>query len=100
MNGTKLESIQCVKHLGVTIPSSLKYSQLYTDAAGKANRTLFYKQKFSCKNKDVILPLYISLVRPYLEYTKQFWSPNHAKDVVKLEVVQRMATKIITSLSN
>ncbi len=60
MNGTKLESVQCVKDLGVTIGSSLKLSQQCKDAAGKANRMLGYiNRSFSFKNKDVILPLYI-----------------------------------------
>ncbi len=63
MNGTKLESVQCVKDLGVTVASSLKFSQQCKDAAGKANRKLgFIKRNFSLK-KDVILPMYISLVR-------------------------------------
>ncbi len=39
MNGTKLESVQCVKDC-VTIASSLKFSQQCKDAAGKANRML------------------------------------------------------------
>ncbi len=29
-----------------------------------------------------------------------FWVPHHAKDIVKLEAVQRRATKMITSLRN
>ncbi len=97
MNGVKLESVQCVKDLGVTIASSLKFSQQCKDAAGKANRMLgFINRNFSFKNKDVILPLYISLVRPQLEYAVQFWSPRHAKDTAKLEAVQRRATNMIT----
>ena len=101
MNGVKLKSAQCVKDLGVTVASSLKFSQQCKDAAGKANRMLgFINRNFSFKNKDVILPLYTSLVRPHLEYAVQFWSPHHAKDIAKLEAVQRRATKMITSLRN
>ncbi len=47
MNSPKLESVQCVKDLGVTVTSSLKFSQQCKDAAGKANRILvFEKQKY------------------------------------------------------
>ncbi len=52
MNGTKLESVQCVKDLGFTTASSLKFSQQCKDAAGKANRMLgFINRNFSFKNK-------------------------------------------------
>ncbi len=101
MNGIKFESVQCVKDLGVTIASRLKFSQQWKDAAVKANIMLgFINGKFSFKNKNVILPLYISLVRPHLEYAVQVWTPHHAKDIAKLETVQRRATKIITPLRN
>ncbi len=82
MNGVNLDSVQCVKDVGVTIASNLKFSQQCKDAAGKANRMLgFINRNFSLKNKDIILPLYISLVRPHLEYAVQFWSPykGHSK---------------------
>ncbi len=89
MNDTKIKSVQCVKDLGVTIASSLKFSQQCKDAAGKANRMMgFINCSFSFQNKDIILPLYISLVRPHLEYAVQFWSPHQAKDIAKLEAVQ------------
>jgi len=81
MCGLKLESVQCVKDLGVTLMSNLKFLQQCKDAAGKANRMLGYiNRNFSFKNKDIILPLYISLVRPHMGYAVQFWSPHHAKD--------------------
>ncbi len=83
-----------VKDLGVTITSNLKFSQQCKEAAGKVNSMLgFIKRIFSFKNKDIILPLYNSLVRPHLEYAVQFWSLHLAKDITKLEAVQRRATK-------
>ncbi len=73
MNGTKLESVQCIKDLGVTIASSLQFSQECKDAADKANRMVgFMNRNFSYKNTDVILSQYISLVTPHQEYAVQF----------------------------
>ncbi len=73
--------------LGVSFASNLKLSQQCKDAVSKANRILgFIKMNFSFKNKYTILPLYISLVRPHLEYAVQFWS-HHTKDIAKLEAV-------------
>ncbi len=68
MNDTKLESVQRVKDLGVAIASNLKFFQQCKDATGKAYRMLGFKNRnFTFKNKDVILPLYISLMSPHLE---------------------------------
>ncbi len=101
MPGVKLKSVQCVKDLGITIASNLKFSQQCIDAANKATRMLgFIKINLLFKNKDVILPLYTSLVKPHLEYALQFRSPRHAKDIAKLESVQRRTTKMIPSLRN
>ncbi len=65
MNGTKLKSAQMhKKNPGVTITSSLKFFKQYKDAAGDTDRMLdFMNRNFSFKNKDIILPMYISLVR-------------------------------------
>ncbi len=76
MIGIKLESVQLVKDLGVSVASSLKFSQQYKDSAGKANRMLcFINRNISFKTIDLILPMYTSLVRPHLEYAVQIWTP-------------------------
>ncbi len=73
MNGTKIESVQCVKDLGVSVASSLKFFQQCKDATGKANRMLdFINRNISFKTKDLILPIYTSLVRQHLEYASNF----------------------------
>ncbi len=67
MRGFELKIIQCAKHLGVKIVSNLKISQQCVDATNKGNRMLgFININFSFKKKDVIVPLYTSLVRSNL----------------------------------
>ncbi len=65
MNGVKLDSVQYIKDLGVSITSNLNFSRQCKDTAGKANRMMsFIYRNFSFKNNNITLPLYISLVRP------------------------------------
>ena len=59
---------------------------------GFINRSLTYK------NEQNVIKLYKSIVRPHLEYSVQAWSPYLKKDIIKLERIQRRATKMIPNL--
>jgi hypothetical protein len=84
------------KDLGVIMHNSLKPSRQCTEAAKKANRILgMIKRTVVSREKDVILRLYKTLVRPHLEYCVQAWCPFLKKDIEILEKVQRRATKMI-----
>src|SRR6218665_2524801 len=62
----------------------------------KANSTLgMVRRTIVTRDKDTILRLYKTLVRPQLEYCIQVWSPYLKQDMEKLEKVQRRATKMI-----
>ena len=52
------------------------------------------------KEKDLIIPLYKTIVRPHLEYSIQAWRPYRKKDIDILERVQMRATKMIQKLRN
>ena len=58
------------------------------------------KRSFVNREKQTILSLYKSVVRPKLEYCIQAWRPHLAKDIELMERVQHRATKLISSLRN
>ena len=57
-------------------------------------------RNFRYKIKELILPLYKSLVLPHLKHAVQFWSPHLRRDIDKMEKIQRRATKMIPEIRN
>ena len=48
----------------------------------------------------MIKKLFVVLARPYAEYANIVWHPRFQKEVVKLENVQRSATKMVIGFVN
>ena len=77
----------------------MKVSEQCRIAASKGNQILgLIRRTITYKEKQLIVPLYKAIVRSHLEYCIQAWRPYHKKDIVKLERVQRRATKMFPEL--
>jgi len=95
------ESSLVQKDLGMLFDEMLSMAQQCALAAQRANRVVgCIKGSVASRSREVILPLYYALMRPHWESCIQVWSPQHTKDMVLLEWVQRRATKIIRELEH
>lgn len=98
INGSKLESVDSLKYLGVLIDKKLRWNTHCKSIATKAMRMLnVLKRSMSgCSQKSKAIA-YRTLVRPHLEYCAQAWNPHTARNIEMLEKVQKRAARWITA---
>ncbi len=55
---------------------------------------LLYGRYYKCSDQVTLLQLYISLVRPHLEYAAPVWDPHLQRDIQLLERTQKFACRM------
>ena len=94
LNGSSLELVSSFRYLGVLITSNLSWSLHIQSICRKSRKILGLFHHFYFSSPAVLFKLYISLVRPHLEYCSSLWDPASSVTISSLENVQFFALKL------
>ena len=84
------------RDLGITFTNDFKFSKHINLSIRKANKMLgIVYRSFQNLTPTIFRMLYVSLVRPHLDYASVVWNPHLLKDIRALEAVQRRATRMV-----
>ena len=98
IGGQPLEKVRAYKYLGILINSDLSWSDHVANVCSNARRHLglLYRRFYKDAEAATLRVLYITHIRPHLEYATPVWDPHLVRDSEVLESVQRFASKVCT----
>ena len=96
-----LEEIESDRYLGVMLDNKLSFNSHVDTITKKATNllNLCRRNLYMC-NSQVKETAYKSLIRPQLDYASPAWSPHTARNIDKVEAVQRRAARFVLNNYN
>ncbi len=91
-----LERVSTFKYRGVWLNETLTWSNHIKEISRKVTRQagMIYRCFYTVCSSNCLLQLYLSYVRPFLEYAAPVWDPHYATEKQRLEKVQCFALKM------
>ena len=100
-SGANLESVSVHKHLGLTFSSDLKWNNHVDDINARADKRLCQLEALRFKlNRKTLEILYISYIRPIVEYSDVAFANISDGDNTRLERIQKRAGKTVSGAIN
>jgi hypothetical protein len=88
------------RDLGIYVTNDLKWNRQIDHVCAQASRVMgTLKRTFTYWNSSNFRQLFVTYVRPHLEYCSQVWHLTKVKDIQTVERIQRSATKTVPELS-
>ena len=96
INNCCLERVNSYKHLGVWITSTLNWSTHISEICTRARRQagIIYHKFYGHASNSTLLQLYLTFVRPHLEYAALVWDPHQQGLSDSLERVQKFELRM------
>ena len=87
LEGHPLDQVEMFQYLGVLLSHDLTWGEHVQSTCKKARKILglLYRRFYNNAPGNSLLQLYLSLVRPHLDYASAVWSPYLIKDKAALE---------------
>ena len=87
LEGHPLDQVEMFQYLGVLLSHDLTWGEHVQSTCKKARKILglLYRKFYNNAPGNSLLQLYLSLVRPHLDYASAVWSPYLIKDKAALE---------------
>ena len=101
LGDTELSQVQSYRDLGVIVDTSLRFHEhvnnIVRKCSGLASGLL---RSTVCRSRDFMLSVFISHIRPLMDYCSTVWNMGFLCDCRKLESVQRKWTKEVLGLED
>ncbi len=98
MDGITLKRVEEMRDVGLLVDKSMKFSRHIAVQARRGHAVITQLTKAIHYRNHTFFQLYKTYVLPHLEFCSPAWSPHLQGDVVKLEKVQRRASRLVRGL--